>query len=150
MSEQIKNTFLGDLGEQLLIWHLRSKYKINVAIVKGKGIDLLCKDTEGKLFSEKNQNIGISVKTRCRKKEKTSDTIIVEWQSTKNACSQWEAVPYVSYVRVIPESGTITVFLLKLSEAEKWGKRFNVRKAEENNTKLFEMKFEPYDRYTDW
>lgn len=149
MSEQGKPIFLGNFGEILLTWHLRSKFKINVAIVKGKGIDLLCKDNEGMLLP-KNQNIGISVKTRARKKENNLESVNIEWEKIKSACSSWGAIPYFSYIRIVPEYGTITFYLLEVSKAEQWGKQFHVTKAEKSIKPLFEMKFDQYTVLSDW
>ena len=149
MSEQGKSAFLGNFGETLFTWHLRSKFQINVAIVKGKGIDLLCIDNEGKLFP-KNQNIGISVKTRARKKEKVFESVTIDWEKIKDASRVWGATPYFAYIRIVPECGSITFFLFEVSKAELWGKQFSVVKAEKNTKALFEMCFEPYQLFSDW
>ena len=50
MSEQVKSKFLGDLGEYLLVWHLRSRYGVNASLAKTEGIDLLCRDEVEAVF----------------------------------------------------------------------------------------------------
>ena len=151
MSEQHRTAFLGSLGENIVAWHLRSKYGIQTSIIKGKGIDLLCIDKEGKLFP-KNRHIAISVKTRARSKEKNSLSVTLDWSKINEFSNVWNALPYLAYVRICPENGCITLFLVKVSEAEQWGKLFNVTKAEaeENSKILFEMKFEPFAFLVDW
>jgi hypothetical protein len=147
MSEQIRTIFLGNLGEYLVAWLLRSKYGIQTSIVKGKGIDILCVDKESKVFP-KNEHIAISVKTRARNKENERDPVTLNWDEIKEGAKSWNALPYIAYVRICSEKGYIEVFLVEVSEAEKWGKQFNVPKAAPNL--LFKMDFTPYSFLSDW
>ena len=149
MSEQNRASFLGNLGENIVAWLLRSKYGIQTAIVKGKGIDLLCIDKEGNLFP-KNQHIAISVKTRARSEAKNLENVISDWSKINEASKVWHALPYFAYVRICPEKGCITLFLVEVSEVEQWGKTFNVTKAEESSKAIFQMNFSPYPFLVDW
>ena len=150
MSEQVRTKFLGDLGEYLLTWHLRSKFGINVSLVKAEGIDLLCRDEKGVLFP-KGKYVAVSVRTRERRKDKISESVIVDWNRIEKASERWGAEPYFAYVRIVPEKGRITFFLLPVSKARTYGKNFNVRKAEqEPSNVLFEMEFRPYPKLEDW
>jgi hypothetical protein len=149
MSEQIKSAFLGNFGEYLIAWYFRSKFGIETAIVKGKGIDLLCKDKEGRLFS-KDQLVAVSVKTRARSEAGIKDNVTVNWTKIKEASENWSAFPYFAYVRFCTEKGLITLFLVKVSDAEIRGKHYSVVKAEEEGDIEFEMRFEPYQFLPDW
>ncbi len=150
MSEQFKSKFLGDLGEYLLTWHLRSKFGINASLVKGEGIDLLCRDEKGTIFP-KGEYIAISIKTRERRKDTISDYVNVDWNKIEKASKRWRAKPYFAYIRIVPEIGLITFFLLPVSKARKYSKNFSVRKAkQEPSNILFEMEFKGYPRLRDW
>lgn len=150
MSEQIKSKFLGDFGEYLLTWHLRSKFGINASLVKGQGIDLLCRDEEGRKFP-KGRLIAISVKTRERRKDTIRDYVNVDWNKVEINSDRWKALPYFAYVRIVPETGCITFFLLPVSKASKYSKNFSVAKAEKDPSNvIFEMQFEGYPRLDDW
>jgi hypothetical protein len=145
MSEQTKSKFLGDFGEILFAWHLRSKYGIDTAIYKGMGVDLLCRDTEGRLLP-KNELVAISVKTRARGKHNILESVTSDWTKTKEAATAWNAEPYFAYVRICADDGSITFFLLAVSEAEQLGKHFNV-KLFEDYAKIFTMRFDPYSDF---
>jgi len=150
MSEQVRTKFLGDLGEYLLTWHLRSKFGINVSLVKVEGIDLLCRDEKGVLFP-KGEYVAVSVRTRERSKDKTRESVNVDWDRIERASERWDAKPYFAYIRIVPENGEITFFLLPVSKARTYGKNFNVRKAEYDPSNiLFKMVFKPYPRLKDW
>jgi len=150
MSEQIHSIFLGDFGEYLLTWHLRSKYGVIASPMKTQGIDLLCRDETGKLFPA-GRYIAISIKTRERKKQRARDYVNVDWEKIKEASKRWDALPYYAYIRIIPELGTISFYLLAVGKAETYSKNFNVRKAESDPTNLlFEMSFNPYPRLDNW
>lgn len=150
MSEQVRTKFLGDFGEYLLTWHLRSKYGINASLVKGEGIDLLSRDEEGALFP-KGEYIAISVKTRERRKDTTRDYVNVDWDKIEKASERWKAKPYFAYIRIVPESGLITFFLLSVSKARSYSKNFSVTKAEQEPSNiLFKMEFKGYARLRDW
>lgn len=150
MSEQIKSKFLGDFGEYLLTWHLRSKFGINVGLVKGEGIDLLCRDEEGALFP-KGELIAISVKTRERRKDKVRDTVDANWDKIERASDRWKAKPYFAFIRITPEEGDITFFLLPVPKARGYGIEFSVAKAEKEPSNVrFKMQFEGYPRLKDW
>jgi len=150
MSEQVRTTFLGDFGEYLLAWYLRSRFGINVSLVKGKGIDLLCRDEKGVLFP-KGEYVAVGVRTRERRKDKIHETVNVKWDKIEKASEKWGAKPYLAYIRIVPENGDITFFLLPLSKARTYGKNFNVGKAEhEPSNILFKMEFEPFKRLPGW
>ena len=149
MSEQTRTAFLGNLGENIVAWLLRSKYGIQTSIVKSKGIDLLCVDSEGKLFP-KNEHVAISVKTRARSKDKTRESVTLNWANIKESSKRWDSLPYLAYVRICPENGCLTLFLVEVTEAEQWGKLFNVVKAEESSKAIFQMNFAPYPFLKDW
>ena len=150
MKEQVRTKFLGDFGEYLLAWHLRSKYGINARLVKGEGIDLLCRDEDGVLFP-KGQYVAISVKTRERREDRIHESVNADWDKIEKASERWGAKPYFAYIRIAPESGLITFFLLPVSEARTYGKNFNVKKTElELLNILFEMKFNGYRHLREW
>lgn len=145
MSEQTKTAFLGDFGEFLFAWHLRSKFGIETAIYKGRGFDLLCIDRAGNLLP-KDEHIAISVKSRARGKHNTDEDVTAHWDKIKEAANAWKAEPWFAYVRICAEKGEISFFLLPVSTAEKLGKHFNVRKFE-TYAKVFSMNFEPYSDF---
>ncbi|MEM3716518.1 MAG: hypothetical protein QW145_05095 [Candidatus Bathyarchaeia archaeon] len=144
MSEQTRTKLLGDFGEYLLAWLLRSRFGVNLSLVKTEGVDLLCVDKDGALFP-KNENIAISVRTRERTKERVLDNVNADWSKIEDAAERWNAKPYFAYVRITPENGEIKVFLLPVTKAKTYGRNFNVKKAElDPSNILFEMKFEQY------
>ena len=150
MSEQFRTQFLGDFGEYLLTWDLRSKYGINVSLVKIEGIDLLCRDEEGILFP-KGEYVAISVKTRERRKDRIKESVTVNWDKIEKASLKWDAKPYISYIRIVAEGGIITFFLVPLSRARTYGKNFSVNRAEkEAKDMIFEMNFKGYSWLKDW
>lgn len=154
MSEQIKSKFLGDFGEYLLTWHLRSKFGITASLVKTEGIDLLYRDEEGKVFPEgkKGKVIAVSIKTRERRKDLARKYVNVDWDKIDEASKRWDAIPYFAYVRIVPDNGRITFFLLPVDIARKYSQNFSVAKAEndkESNV-LFEMQFTGYERRENW
>ena len=150
MSEQIKTKFLGDFGEYLLTWHLRSKFGINASVVKGEGIDLLCIDKDGILFP-KGRHIAISIKTRERRKDLIKEYVNVDWDKIETASKTWEAEPYFAYIRIVPDKGLITFFLLPVCKARTYAKNFSVRTAEKDPSNIiFEMQFERYSRRKNW
>jgi hypothetical protein len=145
MSEQTKTAFLGDLGEFLFAWHLRSKYNIETAIYKGVGFDLLCIDKEGKLLP-KDKHVAISVKSRARGGHNINEAVTAHWDKIKEAARKWDAEPWFAYTRICADKGTVSFFLMPVSEAEKLGKHFNLKKSEEK-AKIFTMNFEPYSDF---
>ena len=153
MSEQIKSKFLGDFGEYLLTWHLRSKFGITASLVKTEGIDLLCRDEEGKVFPEgkKGKLIAVSIKTRERRKDLAHKYVNVAWDKIKKASDKWKAEPYFAYVRIVPDKGCITFFLLPFDTAKN-SKNFSVVKAEKEKSKDFPfyMRFRDYKRRDNW
>jgi len=152
MNEQVKRIFLGDFGEILLTWHLRSKFGINVSLVKSKGIDLLCRDEKGVVFP-RGKLIAISVKTRERNRNGIRSSVNEKWDKIEEASKKWKAIPYFAYVRIAPENGLVTIFLLSVSKARhyKTNSGFSVAKTEkEPSNALFEMKFNSYPRLRDW
>ena len=150
MNEQIKSKFLGDIGEYLLTWHLRSKFGVNASLIKSEGIDLLCRDEEGTIFP-KGELIAISVKTRERRKDLASKYVNSDWEKIERASGNWKAKPYFAYVRIVPENGHITLFLLPVSKARSYSKNFSVAKAEKDKSNvLFKMQFENYQRLKNW
>lgn len=152
MTEQVRTKFLGDFGEYLLTWYLRSRFGINVGVVKGEGIDLLCSDEQGrsKRFP-KGKLIAISVKTRERRKDLARKYVNVDWGKIEKTSKKWKAKPYFAYIRIVPEIGQIRFFLLSVSKAKNYSKNFSVAKAEkEDSNILFTMNFDSYPRLEDW
>lgn len=147
MSEQTKSAFLGDFGEYLVAWHLRSRYGVETIIYKGNGFDILCNDREGKLplLLPTNQPAAISVKTRARG-DNIDESVTADFQKTIEAAKAWNAIPYFAYVRICTKNGTIALFLLSVSKAQRYGKKFNVKKVGENS-KIFEMNFKQYQDF---
>ncbi|MBS7611725.1 hypothetical protein KEJ27_05900 [Candidatus Bathyarchaeota archaeon] len=150
MDEQVRTKFLGDLGKYLLTWHLRSKFGINVSLVKVEGIDLLCRDEEGVLFP-KGMYMAIGVRTRERVKDKADETVKVDWDKIEEASKKWNAIPYFAYIRIAPENGDATFFLFPISKAKTYGKKFNMRMVAQGLSNiLFKIMFEPYPQLRDW
>ncbi|MCP8313506.1 MAG: hypothetical protein H3Z53_03925 [archaeon] len=144
MTEQIRTKFLGDLGEYLLTWYLRSKFGINVSLVKAEGIDLLCLDQGGHFFP-KGEHVAISVKTRERKERFFHSSVKSGMDKVVEASKRWKARPYFAYVRITPEKGLITCFLQPIPEAMTHYKSYNPKKAERDRSNiLFEMKFNDF------
>ncbi|MEM3479190.1 MAG: hypothetical protein QW702_02265 [Candidatus Bathyarchaeia archaeon] len=104
MSEQTRTKLLGDFGEYLLAWFLRSRFGVNLSLVKTEGVDLLCVDKDGALFP-KDRNIAISVRTRERIKERVLDNVNADWSKIEGAAERWNAEPYFAYVRITPRMG---------------------------------------------
>lgn len=151
MSEQIKSKLLGDFGEYLLTWHLRSKYGISASLVKTEGIDLLCRDEREDVFP-KGELVAVSVKTRERRKDLARTYVNVDWDKIERAArDRWNAKPYFAYVRIVPKNGCITVFLIPVPKAKEYSKNFSVAKAEKDKTNiLFRMQFDSYPRLDNW
>lgn len=150
MGEQVKSKFLGDLGEYLLTWHLRSKYGVNAGLAKSEGIDLLCRDEKGAVFPE-GELIAVSIKTRERRKNTIRDYVNVDWGKIEKASRRWKAKPWFAFLRITPEEGNITYFLLPVSKAKNYSKNFSVAKAEKDKSNvLFNMKFDSYPRLNNW
>jgi len=150
MKEQVRKIFLGDFGEYLLTFFLRSKYGIEVALVKSEGIDLLCIDNEGRLLP-KRKLVAISVKTRERKKN-INESVNQKWEALEEASKKWNAEPYFAYVRIAPIYGKIDIFLLPLDKAKKYSsKNFNVNKAEKDKDNcVFKLSSDSYMPVEGW
>ena len=151
MSEQVRTKFLGDFGEYLLTWYLRSRFGITVGLVKQEGIDLICFDERGRLFPKGSTTV-IAVRTRERREYNFYNYVNVKWEKIEEASRRWmSAEPYFAYVRIAPEKGLITCFLQAVSKAKTYGKYYYPKKAEPDSSSiLFEMKFNEYTPSKDW
>ena len=144
MSEQTRSKLLGDFGEYLLAWFLRSKFAIETSLVKSEGIDILCRDNKGVLLPEK-AIVAISVRTRERNDSNSRKPVDADWSAMEKASDAWGAIAYFAHVLVYPKDGSITLFLLPVSKARSYGKEFSVVKAEkESSNIILKSKFEPY------
>lgn len=146
MSEQTRTKLLGDLGEYLVAWYLRSRYNLEVSLSKSEGIDILVSDSEGRFFDSRDI-AAINVKTRERNSKNFDDSVNIEWDKLEEKARRWKATPFIAYVRIAPDVGKITCYLTSLTKARKYskGNNFNVRRADKDQGNiLFTMNFPSY------
>lgn len=148
MSEQTRTKLLGDLGEYVVAWYLRSKYCVDANIIKAEGIDILATGS-AKPFFDNSSIVAISVKTRERTDKGFKESVKIDWKKLREKARKWKAVPFIAYLRIVPEMGKITCYLVSFEKAMTYskGNTFNVNHAEKDATNiLFEMNFFPYTK----
>jgi hypothetical protein len=138
----------GDFGERLILYRL-SKDGFECALVDHTGIDIIARNPYTK------ELMGISVKSRSRKKGKETDYITIpneNFTKSETACSAFGCVPY--FAIVVDAGETIRAFivsaghLLKLCPRRKLATGWNMRPrdldryADDENIMAFEFKTE--------
>lgn len=146
MSEQTRTKLLGDFGEYMITWYLRSRYGVDANIVKSEGIDILATGN-AKPFFDNESIVAISVKTRERGIKNFKESVIVDWDKILEKARKWNAIPFIAYLRIAPDKGMITCYLTSVKKARTYSKGnvFNVNNADKNNI-LFEMNLDPYKK----
>ena len=146
MSEQTRTKLLGDFGEYMIAWYLRSRFGVDANIVKSEGIDILATGNAKPFFDNKSI-VAISVKTRERGIKNFKESVNVEWEKVLDKARKWNAIPFIAYLRIAPEKGKITCYLTSVEKARKYSKGnvFNQNHADRNDI-LFEMNLEPYQK----
>lgn len=146
MSEQTRTKLLGDFGEYVVAWYLRSRYGVDAHIVKSEGIDILATGN-AKPFFDNRAIVAISVKTRQRSSKGFKESVNADWNKIRKKARKWNAVPFIAYLRIAPDKGKITCYLTPVEKAITYSKGdvFNVNRAEKDRGNiLFEMNFVPY------
>ncbi len=103
----------GDFAEALVLYWL-SKYGFECARVDHTGIDLIARNPHN------NELMGISVKSRCRRKGTEGTYVRIpkeDFGKARRACEAFACVPY--FATVVDEADTIRVFLTQMDDVQR-------------------------------